>query len=500
MEWSISTSRDPHDPVRGWSLFGHLHAWHIFALLYNAVLCCALRRGVHRLRNAREELRETLWISAPRLADRWLTRLVDWLRVSLTGHMGKEYLAPVALASSLNDLVGSAVVQGFSHSSVGTLASQACGMGSQEALALVLQRSLPLVWLFSLPAVGLLLLLGPICRAIHMNEAFAARAATYGLIIVPQSALQGVYRACTTWLTAQRIVGAVVAIPLVVAPIHAALLVALVELTPLSWLGTGVAQLVDALLQAALVLLYISYSPQTAASWHGLTWQAMHGWSELARLGMWGVCNNCEWLVGEALILSSGLLRQPEVSIAAMSIYQLTNVSIFSVSSALGMATAVRVGNAVGAGDIARAQRALQASLMILLVYVTLPAAALLGCTEMWARAATTDAAVLHTLRRLPLLLVTYSSADALLAVLNGTLVGSAKLAKSGRAAVVSYMFVGLPLALLLGFGPWQLGVVGLVFGHTTGKLIHLSANCFFVAHLSWATESEDAQTRVALV
>ena len=70
---------------------------------------------------AREELRETLWISAPRLADRWLTRLVHWLRVSLTGHMGKEYLAPVALASSLNDLVGSAVIQGFSHSSVGTL-------------------------------------------------------------------------------------------------------------------------------------------------------------------------------------------------------------------------------------------------------------------------------------------------------------------------------------------------------------------------------------------
>jgi MATE family multidrug resistance protein len=469
-------------------------------LLYALVLCCSWRFGLFSVADKRMHIGDTLRLAAPRLVDRWLNRTVHWLRISLTGHMGKEYLSPLALASSLNDVFGSAIVQGFSHSSVGTLATQAHGAGSHEALSRILQRALPLVWIFSLPVVSMLLLLGPLCRQMHMSDAFVSRAATYGLVILPQCALQGMFRASIVWLNAQKILAPVIIISFLAAPVHAALLIVLVKFTPLSWIGTGVAQVADASLQVALVLLYISYSPQTAVSWHGFTREALKGWGETAGVGCWGVLNNCEWLVGEALILCSGLLPRPEVSIAAMSIYQLTNVSIFSVSTSLGLATSVRVSNALGGGDAAGAKNAVQVSLMILLAYVTLPAAILLSYTETWARAATTDADVLDTLRQLPLVLVIYSSADALLAVLNGALVGSANLAKSGRAAIFSYVLVGLPVALLLGFGPLQLGVLGLVLGHTCGKLVHLTANCIYVSRLSWATEMHDAQTRVALI
>lgn len=92
--------------------------------------------------------------------------------------------------------------------------------------------------------------------------------------------------------------------------------------------------------------------------------------------------------------------------------------------------------------------------------------------------------------------LVTYVSMDALLAVGAGALTGCGRQGIGGRFALLSYVAIGAPLALLLAFRT-PLAVEGLVAGHTLGKFTMMAAIFVVVLRTEWHAESEKALTRV---
>ena len=65
--------------------------------------------------------------------------------------------------------------------------------------------------------------------------------------------------------------------------------------------------------------------------------------------------------------------------------------------------------------------------------------------------------------------------------------------------ALLSYVAIGLPLALALGFGT-ELAVVGIAMGHTLGKLVMTLATLTVVARTDWGEQSEKAIARVKQV
>ena len=68
-----------------------------------------------------------------------------------------------------------------------------------------------------------------------------------------------------------------------------------------------------------------------------------------------------------------------------------------------------------------------------------------------------------------------------------------------GRLAVVSYVCLGLPAALLLGFRT-DLATAGLAIGHTGGKLAMTMAVLASVVRTDWGSESDAAVRRVKKV
>ena len=64
---------------------------------------------------------------------------------------------------------------------------------------------------------------------------------------------------------------------------------------------------------------------------------------------------------------------------------------------------------------------------------------------------------------------------------------------------MLSYVAIGLPLALALGFGT-ELAVVGIAMGHTLGKLVMTLATLTVVARTDWGEQSEKAIARVKQV
>ena len=447
----------------------------------------------------RAECAALLGMGVPLALASMLDRSSLWVTTAFIGrHGGAAELGPASLASTVNNVLGTSVNIGLSLA-VQTLASQAAGAGDDDALRKALQRSFPVNLLFSLPVMALLLLLEPLLIALGRPRAFASAAAAYGACILPVAPLVGAQRAMTSWLAALKITRPPLLINLALVPLHALLTYVLVERTPLGYLGAGVAQSAVSLARAAATYCYIRISPRCAHGWpDGLrVREACSGWAAYLRLALPGVLFLAEFWVGELLVFAAALLPQPAAVLSAFAIYQLTNATCYQPPGGLRVAVGARVGNALGAATPAAARRAWVGGLLLVGAWLGVPALLLGTLTRPWASLFTDDEAVAALLFALVPWLVVYVSLDALLAINAGALTGCGRQGVGGRLALLSYVAIGLPAALLLAFGT-PLGAVGIAMGHTLGKLIMTASTGWAVARTDWRAQSAAAVERIA--
>ncbi len=447
------------------------------------------------------KLRAELWAIARFAGPLSLANLLDratvWITWALIGqHGGAADLGPAALASTVNNVLGISVCIGLSLAA-STLASQASGAGDWLALDRVLQRAVPISIVFSLPVALLLLGLGPLLLALGRPADFCSRAASFALTILPVTAATGVQRAMQAWLSALQITMPLLLINLTMLPLHAALTWALVNRTSLGFVGAGIATSAHAVVRCGATYAYIARSRRTAHAWRGFRLAEMaRGWGEYLKLAIPGVLMLSEYWVGEGLTFAASMLPSPQVALSALAVTQLANVTSYQLPAALRMAVSSRVGRALGSGSPAAAVVTLRAGMVAALGYVVLPSAALLGLTDQWSDMFTADAEVRHLLLRMVGWLVAYISFAALLAIGAGALTGSGRQRIGGALSLLSCAGVGLPAALALCFGARR-GVVGIIEGHTIGKITMTAATFAAVARTRWAAEAERAADRV---
>merc|ERR1719401_2389260 len=134
-------------------------------------------------------------------------------------------------------------------------------------------------------------------------------------------------------------------------------------------------------LQAVLMYAYISCSRACAQSWRGFSREALRDWGPYLQVAIPGVLMNAEYWVGESLTLAASALPDPDTCLSALSIYQLTQTTCYQVPSGIRMALSARVGSQLGAGHPEQAAAAQRVGLSLVLVWIVLPTAILLGFT-----------------------------------------------------------------------------------------------------------------------
>ena len=453
-----------------------------------------VRPAAHRA--LRSECAALLHMGVPLALANLLERSNLWVTAAFIGqHGGAAELGPASLASTVNSVLGTSVNIGLSLA-VQTLASQAAGAGDAVALRRSLQRALPIGLVFSMPVVALLLSLGPLLRLLGRPDAFAASAAAYGRCILPVAFCMGSQRAMTAWLAALRITHPVLIINLLLVPVHALLTYLLVLHSPLGFLGAGVAISLQQVLRVGATHTYIRTSPRCAHAWDGFRpHEAFSDWASYLRLALPGVLLMSEFLVGEFLVFAAALLPHPAATLSALAVYQLTNITSYQPPGGLRVAVGARVGNALGAGEVGAARVAWVAGLVVVSVWIAVPATLLSLLSRPWALIFTDDEEVVALLSRLAPWLVLYVSLDALCAINTGAFTGAGRQQVGGRLSLLSYVALGLPTALLLGFGT-GLGAVGIIAGHTLGKLVMTVLSGVAVGRTDWRGEAEAAQRR----
>jgi MATE family multidrug resistance protein len=140
----------------------------------------------------------------------------------------------------------------------------------------------------------------------------------------------------------------------------------------------------------------------------------------------------------------------------------------FSVVIALGAATAVRVGKAVGAGDVAGTRRAGVTGLYFGAIFMTGTALLMLAIPRQLASAFTEDPDLIAAAVPLLRIAAVFQLSDGAQAIAAGALRGAGDTRASFYANIVGHYGVGLPISLGLCFG-MDMGAAGLWWGLSAG-------------------------------
>jgi MATE family multidrug resistance protein len=309
----------------------------------------------------RAEVRQTLALAAPLVLTQLAQISMGFVDTVMVGRLGAEDLAGVALGSSVFFtllMVCMGVVL-----AVGPMVAQAHGAEDVEPMGRSVRQGLWLGLAMAIPAVALLWNIAPVLRLLGQEEATIARTQAYlraiawGFLpflwfVVLRSFVEGVSRPRPVTLIAFVGVGLNVAANYV-------LMYGKLGFPALGLVGTGWASTLVYWTMFGLLWLYVqgkrAFQPYHLFARLGKPdW---HYFRELFRIG---------WPIGASLGIESGLfmitvMMMGWISTTALAAHQVAiqcAAFTFMVPLGVGLATAVRVGQAAGRGDAAGVRRA----------------------------------------------------------------------------------------------------------------------------------------------
>jgi len=205
-----------------------------------------------------------------------------------------------------------------------------------------------------------------------------------------------------------------------------------------------------------------------------------------------------EWWAFEFVLLAAGLLKDPDVTLAAMGIsFQITAL-LYMIPLGFGGAISTRVANELGANNPRQARTAALLIASVIVLNQALFATLLLTQRRRLPMIFTNDPRVIAMTNRVLVPLSFSIFGDGLQCVLSGLLRGAGRPELGAAFSMVSYWLVGLPLAWYFGFHR-GLGAPGLWIGLAcTTNLQGLVVSVVVALIIDWKKEAQNAARLLA--
>lgn len=198
----------------------------------------------------------------------------------------------------------------------------------------------------------------------------------------------------------------------------------------------------------------------------------------------------------QILVLISGLLDNPELSLDALAVCLGVNGLMFMVSVGFNAAASVRVGNELGAGNPKSAAFSVLVVNLVSFGIAVVEAIVVLSLRHVISYAFTGGEAVAEMVSELcPLLAVTLIL-NGVQPVLSGVAVGCGWQAFVAYVNVGCYYGVGIPIGCLLGF-KFKLGAKGIWSGMIGGTMMQTIILVWTTYRTDWNKEVEKARKRL---
>ncbi|GAB1296195.1 Multidrug and toxin extrusion protein 1 [Apodemus speciosus] len=466
------------------------------------------RRGLRRLllSGFQEELRALFALAGPAFLAQLMMFLISFISSVFCGHLGKLELDAVTLAIAVINVTGISVGHGLS-SACDTLISQTYGSQNLKHVGVILQRGTLILLLCCFPCWALFINTEQILLLFRQDPDVSRLTQTYVMIFIPALPAAFLYTLQVKYLLNQMLEGIV--LPQIMTGIAANLVNALANYLflyqlHLGVMGSALANTISQFALAIFLFLYILWKRLHQATWGGWSCECLQDWASFLRLAIPSMLMLCiEWWAYEVGSFLSGILGM--VELGAQSITYELAIIVYMIPSGFSVAANVRVGNALGAGNIDQAKKSSATSLIVTgartpppkLFAVTF-CVLLLGCKNLVGYIFTTDRDIVALVAQVVPIYAVSHLFEALACTCGGVLRGTGNQKVGAIVNAIGYYVIGLPIGIALMFAA-KLGVIGLWSGIVICTVCQTMCFLVFIARLNWKLACQQAQVHANL-
>ncbi|XP_039987314.1 multidrug and toxin extrusion protein 1-like [Xiphias gladius] len=456
------------------------------------LFCC--RWLCHRLPLAhREELYHILRMTGPLLLSRILNYLLPFVVTMFCGRLGNEVMAGYGLASATINVTTAATGCGLGLA-CDTLVSQTFGGKNLLRVGVILQRGIIILLLFCLPCWGLLINAQAMLLCLGQDPEVARIAQLYITAFLPAVPAMFLHQLQVSYLQNQGII-----MPQMYTAAMANIANVVTNYTFLHWLDLGVdgsaaANALSHIYICAFLFAYIWWKKLHVKTWGGWSVESLQEWGSYMKLAIPSTLMKCfEWWVYEFGGFFAGMLSEDELAAQ----HAVIMVAFITYMFPLGVqaAACARVGNALGAGDTARAiltskmSLALAGSFAIVEGLVLGSTKTVIGCIF------TSDEKIIGLVSDLMNAYCFLQLFDGLVCVCTGIFLGTGKQKIPAVANLIGYYCIGLSLSVTLMFVA-KMRVMGFWLGLLVCVILQSTFYIIVIFKLNWKRMTEEALKR----
>uniref|UniRef100_A0A3B5LTQ9 Multidrug and toxin extrusion protein n=1 Tax=Xiphophorus couchianus TaxID=32473 RepID=A0A3B5LTQ9_9TELE len=410
----------------------------------------------------RDELYHILRMTGPLLLSRILHYLLPFVVTMFCGRLGNDVMAGYGLASAAINVTTAATGCGLGLA-CDTLVSQTFGGQNLLRVGVILQRGIIILLLFCLPCWGLLINAEAILLCMGQE---------------PEVAMF-LYNLQVSYLQNQGIIMPQMYTALLANVANLATNYAFLHWANLGVVGSAAANTLSQIYICVFLFAYIWWKKLHVNTWGGWSVESLQEWGSYMKLAIPSLLMVCfEWWVYEFGGFFAGMLSEDELAAQ----HAVIMIAFITYMFPLGIqaAACARVGNALGAGDTARALLASKLSLSL--------AGVVLGCTKTVIGHIFTsdDKSVCRTEPEVSHVRLLSSQC-----VCTGIFLGTGKQRIPAVANFIAYYCVGLTMSVVLMFVA-KLRVLGFWLGLLICVVLHSTFYIIVIFRLNWKKMTEE--------
>jgi len=380
---------------------------------------------------------------------------------------------------------------------VETLCGQAYGANKFEMLGIYMQRSVVLLMATAIPLAAIYVYSGPILILLGESREIARAASIFVYGLIPQIFAYAVNFPIQKFMQAQSIMAPSAYISAATLVLHVALSYLVVYKLGLGILGASLTLSVSWWIIVVAQMVYIATSSRCRLTWNGFSMEAFSGLPQFFKLSIASAVMLClETWYFQILVLIAGLLKDPELALASLSVCMTISGWAIMISFGFNAAASVRVGNELGAGNAKSAAFSVVVVTTLSFVLAVVISVVILLCRDYISYIYADGEDVAAAVSKLTPLLAITLILNGVQPVLSGVAVGCGWQAFVAYVNVGCYYVVGIPLGCLLGFY-FDLGAAGIWSGMIGGTLMQTVILLWVTFRTNWKKEVQEATKRL---
>ncbi|KAJ5611310.1 hypothetical protein N7510_008029 [Penicillium lagena] len=408
------------------------------------------------------------------------------------GHIGKEELGAVSLASMTVSITGNAVYSGLS-TSLDTLCAQAYGSGKKKLVGLQMLRMVYFLWLVTIPVAILWYFSEHILTKIVPEQEVAQMAGLYLKIALLGTPGYACFESGKRYLQAQGVFSASLYVLIVCAPLNAFMNWFFVWKLGWGFVGAPIAVVITETLLPLCLFVYV-YFAVGSECWCGFTRRAFQNWGPMIRLALPGlIMVEAECIAFEVLTLASSYLGTTEL--AAQSVLATISSITWQIPFPLSIAGSTRVANLIGATLVDAAKTSAKVSFWGAVIVGLFNMILLSSLRSYIPRLFSSEPEVVDLVAEVLPLCAAFQLFDALAANCNGILRGLGRQEVGGYIQLFCYYVIAMPISMGTTFGlGW--GVMGLWTGVALALGLVSLIEFIWIGRANWDRSVEEALER----